>query len=194
MPVSLHSEIGVNERDFHLNQIDAAAAFGAQILVVHADNLYYPASRTLNFDLANELVEYAASCEVTICLENGQLPILTAAVKEISGLKICLDTGHVYLVREGMDDFMKNLDNYIEHLHLQDILSDSEQRLVGTQGIILDHYTPGTGGIPREDWSLLFNTLEENQYQGLAVFEIQPRSPLLTALLGGEFINSYLEN
>lgn len=192
MPVSLHSEIGVNERDFHLEQIDAAAEFGAQILVVHADNLIYPAEKNLNIDLAIELVEYAASCGVTITLENGQLPILARAVKEIKGLKICLDTGHVYLVRETMKDFIEELQSYIKHVHLQEILSESERVLVGEQGIILDHYTPGTGGIPGEDWSLFFNSLKENQYQGMVVFEIQPRNPLLTALLSENFIKKYL--
>lgn len=194
MPVSLHSEIGVNDRDFHLGQIEAAAEFGAQVLVVHADNLFYPEKKVLNIDLANDLVEYATTCGVTICLENGQLPILAGAIKKIPGLKICLDTGHVYLVRESMSDFMVELQIYIKHVHMQEILSENEQRLVGEQGIILDHYTPGSGGIPGEDWSLFFNSLKQNQYQGLAVFEIQPRNPLQTALLGEEFIQQYLEN
>ena len=82
---------------------------------------------------------------------------------------------------------MPTLKDNIIHLHFQEILSDPELELLGKENIILDHYTPGTGGIPLEDWVLLKSTLDQIDFQGMAVFEIQPRNPLQTALLGKIF-------
>lgn len=53
-----------------------------------------------------------------------------------------------------------------------------------------DHYIPGTGGIPRADWELLARTLHEINYDGIAVFEVQPRRPLQTALLTRQLMQS----
>lgn len=194
MRVSLHSTIGIQELDAHRRQIEAAAAFDAQVLVIHADNLYHPGSKRLNLPLTRQLVEEAAAAGVTLALENGQLPVLARAVEEVPDLKICLDTGHVYLVQETMAEFLDAFRDRIVHLHLQEILASHEQHLVGEGGIILDHYTPGTGGILEEDWHLLFRTLEEIDFQGMGVFEIQPRNPLQTAELGSRFMEKILDD
>ncbi len=192
MPVSLHSEIGLTGSDFHRKQIDAAAELGASVLVLHSDNLYLPNTGLLDIDLANEIVEYARTCDVQLALENGQLPFLVDAISQVPGLKICLDIGHIYLTSEPLHKFLDALKEQVVHLHIQEIMSQPETALLGEEDIILDHYTPGTGGIPKHDWTLLFETLKQIEYKGLAVFEIQPRNPLQTAFLGKAFIQEFL--
>ena len=98
----------------------------------------------------------------------------------------------MYLTNNPLEEFLNALKNEIVHLHIQEILSPFETELLKEEGIIIDHYTPGTGGIPGRDWQLLFDTLEEVNYAGLAVFEIQPRNPLQTALLGKRFMEELL--
>jgi sugar phosphate isomerase/epimerase len=192
MPVSLHTDIGFNSRDFHARQIEAAADLGAPVLVLHSDNLYIDNTKQLDVDLAKYVVEYASSRGIRIALENGQLPFLADAIERVPGLDICLDVGHVYLTDEPMSAFLDALKDRIIHLHIQEILSGPEKMLLNEGGIIIDHYTPGTGGIPEEDWLLLFETLKGVNYQGMAVFEIQPRKPLQTAALGKLFVNGFL--
>jgi sugar phosphate isomerase/epimerase len=192
MPVSLHSQIGLQDWDSHQRQVDTAAEMGARVIVVHADNFFYDHRKELNLALMKRVVDYAEAREVLIALENGQLPILKQALQEVEGLKICLDTGHVYLTDDPMSAFLEELAPHVAHLHVQEILTAPERRLVGEAGIILDHYTPGTGGIPAEDWQLLFGTLREEGFRGMAVFEIQPRRPLQTALLAERFVNQLI--
>ena len=55
-----------------------------------------------------------------------------------------------------------------------------------------DHYTPGTGGIPTDDWHLLASTLRALDFRGMAVFEIRPRNPYHTARLGRQFFQDVL--
>ncbi len=192
MPVSLHTDIGLKSRDFHTRQIDAAHDLGASVLVLHSDNLYRDGTKELDIDLAKYVVDHAASRGVRLALENGQLPFLVDAIERVPGLNICLDVGHVYLTIDPMESFMEALKEKIIHLHIQEILSEPERPLLHEEGIITDHYTPGTGGIPAADWDLLFEALEKVNFAGMAVFEIQPRKPLQTAALGRRFVDGFL--
>ena len=191
MPVSLHAAIGDSGRDSLYRQVDAAAVFGARVLVIHADNLRTGSEPALDYGLGRDLVARGADRRVQIALENGQLPILERALAQVQGLKICLDTGHVYLTEHSMADFLAAFRDHIVHLHLQDVLSSPEEELLGEAGIIRDHYTPGTGGIPGEDWELLFETLQRQNFQGMGVFEVQPRHPLQTARLGLDYLQRF---
>jgi len=187
MPVSLHSAI-VQSFAEHQAQVDAARDLGAKVLVVHSDE-FYGQPRQLDVGLCREVVAYATQQGVHIALENGQLPFLEHALAAVDGLKICLDVGHVYLTDEPMLAFLSTLKAHIIHLHLQDVLSPAESGLPGT---VPDHYVPGTGGIPAEDWHLLVATLRESGFDGTAVFEIRPQNPHQTAFLGQRFFNSLL--
>lgn len=188
MQVSLHTAFGYTFAQ-HQKQIDAAAAWGARTVVVHTDDLCYDQSRSLDPILSRDVVTYASDHGVQIALENGQLPTLVEAIEQVDGLKICLDVGHVYLTPEPMHRFLDLLQDYIVHLHLQDILSPAE---AGIPGLGPDHYTLGTGGIPTEDWELLVETLHRIEFEGMAVFEIRPRLPLQTALLSARFMDQLL--
>ncbi|HKJ26115.1 MAG TPA: sugar phosphate isomerase/epimerase [Anaerolineales bacterium] len=191
MQVSVHTDIGFNSKEFHTRQIDAAVDLGAKVLVLHSDNLYIDGSKQLDLPLTQYVVEYGSAGGLSVALENGQLPFLKYALEQIEGLDMCLDVGHVYLVDETMQDFMDTFKDRITHLHIQETLSFPERGLVGEGGIIIDHYTPGTGGIPQEDWALFLNTMDEVNFDGMAVFEVQPRNPLQTALLGKNFLEEF---
>jgi sugar phosphate isomerase/epimerase len=174
----------------HHKQIDAAHALGAQVLVLHSDDLYLPGTKTLDVDLAQQAATYARQAGVCLALENGQLPFLQNAIQQVEDLFICLDVGHVYLTTETMASFLAAFKTRLIHLHLQDILSIPE---VGLPQTGKDHYIPGTGGIPMQDWQLFIATLNEINFSGSAVFEIRPRLPQQTALLGKTFIQSLIE-
>jgi sugar phosphate isomerase/epimerase len=185
MPVSLHSAI-VRSFDEHRAQVDAAHDLGARVLVVHSDEFYAGDGRELDVALCRDVVAYAGKQGVCIALENGQLPFLEQAVAAVEGLRICLDIGHVYLTDQPMRAFLSALKGRIVHLHLQDLLTPAEEGLPVPGR---DHYTPGTGGIPGEDWRLLAATLQEIDFDGMAVFEIRPRNPYQTAVLGRRFFD-----
>lgn len=188
MPVSLHSAI-VHSFDEQRAQIDAAHDLDAGVLVVHSDEFYAGHGRELNVALCRDVVAYAGERGVCIALENGQLPFLERALASVEDLRICLDVGHVYLTDDTMPAFLAGLKGRIVHLHLQDILTPAE---VGLPGAGMDHYTPGTGGIPLEDWNLLAATLHEIDFDGTAVFEIRPRNPYQTASLSRHFFDGLL--
>jgi sugar phosphate isomerase/epimerase len=188
MPVSLHSAI-VHSLAEHQAQVDAAHDLGASVLVVHSDEFFVQGQRDLDVALCREVVAYAADQKVQVALENGQLPFLERAIDMVDGLKICLDIGHVYLTDAPLRDFLTVLKPYLIHLHLQDILSPAES---GTPHAGADHYTLGTGGIPAKDWELLIATLQEINFEGMAVLEIQPRNPYQTARLSTRFFDSLL--
>ena len=185
MPVSLHSAI-VRGFDQQRAQIDAAQDVGAGVLVVHSDEFYAGDSRELDVVLCRDVVAYARDHGVCIALENGPLPFLETALAAVEDLRICLDVGHVYLTDDTMPAYLAGLKGRIVHLHLQDILTPVE---LGLPGAASDHYTPGTGGIPQEDWRLLAAHLQEIGFDGTAVFEIRPRNPYQTAILGRRFFD-----
>jgi sugar phosphate isomerase/epimerase len=185
MPVSLHSAI-VRGFDEQRQQIDAAHDLGARVLVVHSDEFYAGEGRELDVALCRDVVAYGEDNGVCIALENGQLPFLERALAAVEGLRICLDVGHVYLTDEPMRAFLDALQGHIVHLHLQDILTPAE---MGLPGEWQDHYIPGTGGIPLEDWQLLAATLQEVDFDGTAVFEVRPRNPYQTTTLGRRFFD-----
>ena len=114
---------------------------------------------------------------ITIALENGDLGVLKRALQNLRGLKICLDVGHVYFTTNTMKEFVDALVGDICHLHIQDTLGEK------------DHYVPGTGIIPMEDWRYLFEGLKEKGFKGASVLEIRPRSPMQHAEQTVEFFS-----
>lgn len=187
MRVSVHSAV-VNTFDEHKKQIDTAAEWGAEVIVLHPEDLVPEGKTKFDAQFCQDIVTYATDHGVRLALENGKLPFLVNAIEKVAALGICLDVGHIYFTPDPMIKYLDSLKERIIHLHLQDILSPIENELPHTGK---DHFTPGTGGIPTEDWELLAATLNEINFQGIAVFEIQPRNPLQTALLAKEFLEKF---
>ena len=186
MHVSLHTA-GANTSDLHKKQIDAGADLGAQVLVLHPNDLYVNDSRNLDIPLACQIVAYANERGVKLALENGQLSFIAHALERVDGLYACLDVGHVYLTPQPLRQYLDVMKSRLVHLHIQDLATEPEVNL-RFPGTGLDHYTPGAGGIPEPDWRLLIATLAEINFHGDAVFEIRPRNPLQTALMGKAFL------
>ena len=187
--VTLHTVGASNSFDLHKKQIDAAAELGAGLIVLHPDDLVTKDKKAFDADLARSAVAYAKERSVKLALENGPLLFLTEAIEKTEGLGICIDVGHVYFTSDPMSKFLAALKHRLIHLHIQDILPEAEKKLPWRGD---DHFIPGTGGIPEKDWELLAKTLKEIDFRGTAVFEIQPRNPLQTALLGKNFFQKML--
>ena len=184
LPSSWHSG-SVNTLEGHRRQIDTASYVGSDVIVVHARNLLV-AGENADFDFAQKVLDYAREKNVTITLENGPLPTLKRAVDQLDDLKICLDTGHAYYYAFSMKAYVDALKDRLYHLHIQDYLEKSSSSF-------LDHYIPGTGLIPKEDWLYLLRALEEIDFKGAAVLEIRPRVPLQTAMETKRFFSALLE-
>jgi sugar phosphate isomerase/epimerase len=71
MTVSLHTALG-NSFAQHQKQIDAAAAWGGRVVVVHSRDLMSKTDGRLDVGLARDVVAYGAEHDVRIALENGQ--------------------------------------------------------------------------------------------------------------------------
>jgi len=188
--VTLHTVGGSNSFDLQKKQIDAAAELGAGLIVLHPDDLVLKDKKTFDADLARAAVAYAKERSIKLALENGELLFLTNAIEKTEGLGICLDVGHIYFTPDPMGKFLAALKHRLIHLHIQDVLPEIEKKLPWRGD---DHFIPGTGGIPEEDWDLVARTLKEIDFCGTAVFEIQPRNPLQTALLGKNFMREILQ-
>lgn len=188
MEVTLHGKRCKTLED-HKKQIDAARTLGAGVIVVHSGDLAPAGDGGLDVELAREAVACARESGVQIALENGDLAFLSNALEQIDGLAICLDVGHVYFTPSPLSDFLDVLKERIIHLHIQDILPETESHLPVAGP---DHYIPGTGNIPASDWKLLCTTLSEIDFDGVAVFEIQPRNAFQTAFLGKNLLESLL--
>ncbi len=128
---------------------------------------------------------YAKERGVTLCLENGPLSMIERAIGNVDGLMVCIDTGHTYLdsprpgqAPTGLRPYLDSLKDRIRHLHIQDTLPEG------------DHYTPGTGTIPRKDWEYLLDTMRRINFDGACVTEIRPRRPVRITLDTFAFLES----
>jgi sugar phosphate isomerase/epimerase len=178
--VSFHSG-GVKDLVGHMKQIETAQACGCDVIVVHADNLRVGSEQ--DFDFAREVVALAGEHGVTLALENGPLWMIERALENVEGLSFCLDTGHTYHeeMRPGsspgsMRPYLDAFKTRLVHLHLQDWIPEG------------DHYSVGTGIIPRADWEYLLGALDEIKFSGALVIEIRPRGPLLLARDSVQFL------
>jgi len=175
---------GVTDFNGHQRQIDCAAHCGSDVIVVHAGNLQVGGDQP-DFGLAREAVAYAKQRGITLCLENGALSVIERTIENVDGLMVCIDTGHAYLVSPrpgeaptGLRPYLDSFKERIRHLHVQDTLPEG------------DHYTPGTGTMPREDWEYLLHTMRDVGFRGAWVTEIRPRRPVRTALDTFAFLES----
>ncbi len=190
MPITLHTG-KPNNFEEHVRQIEDAAKIDARTIVLHPSDLARADNPDeVDVELTAEVVQYAARNNIHMALENGKLTFLKSAIDAVDELKICLDVGHVYNQGGEMRDYLNTLKHRLHHLHLQDIARADEN---GLPLIGMDHYTPGTGGIPREDWLLIADTMKEIDFHGLCVFEIRPRNPFQTAREGQRYFTGLFE-
>jgi len=188
MELTLHSG-NITTFEGHKTHIDAAAHFGAALIVLH-DPAVAPKDGVVDAALARDAVAYAAERNVTLALENGPLELLAEAIEKVDGLAVCFDVGHVYFTKHSMRDFVEALDERIVHLHLQDTLNPVERDTIpGAPG---DHYVCGTGGIPRDDWEYLVAELARTRESITGAYELRPRPVLQLAMHARAYVEDLL--
>jgi sugar phosphate isomerase/epimerase len=105
-------------------------------------------------------------------------------MEKFPDLKICLDTTHTQKYnRFPIKEYIDVLKDRLCHLHISDAFAPDE-------AFARMHTTPGKGIILQEDWLYLLKALEEIDFQGEAVLEIIPPSPVRIARETGRFFNN----
>jgi sugar phosphate isomerase/epimerase len=189
MPSSLHSGF-VKTLAEHKVQIDTASAAGSKVIVVHSDSIGVQGPDA-DFGLAQSVVDYAQANGVTIALENGvhegSLDCLVKALDKIDALKACLDIGHAFCAHDyPLKDYLGRIGERLAHLHLQDVYM-----VPGTRQAIDDsHRPPGKCEILPAEWQTLFASLAKIDFEGSAVLEVRPFTPVEVANQSVEFFKS----
>jgi len=122
----------------------------------------------LNVEFMSELLAYAKTQDVTICLENMPMRRFSMAtpsqilkfVKTMNDehFKICLDTGHVAIFADlSAGDAVRELGKEIRIFHIHDNMGDSDAHMWPTKGIT--------------DWENFVKALKEIDFQGVFSLE-----------------------
>jgi len=202
-PVSVHAtgawmkkwceEKNISMQEVWKMELDDCAAFGCRTIVLHGSHVISN-DYQLDVQLAQFIVNYGRDVGIAVALENTleeqglSFQWEADAIAGVDGLKICLDTGHIYWTDHSMADYLDALKHRIVHLHLQDIVLEQEKAV--SEGYGPDHLQPGSGGISTEDWHLLKDALEETGFDGMGVFEVRPRHPLQLGVLAREYFDA----
>jgi sugar phosphate isomerase/epimerase len=149
-------------------QIECAKMLDAHI-VTDLQSFGIPEGTEINgCDFSREVTKIAADNEVEICLETGSLDRVLEVAERFENLRYCLDTGFANV--EPRFDFRQYVDKLAErvtHLHLCD-----------NYGRVDDHEPAGLkGGISRENWDYLLNSVREYDSDIVGSLEMCPCSP-----------------
>jgi sugar phosphate isomerase/epimerase len=130
-------------------------------------------------DFVAQVVSLAEDKKVKLCIETGSLSVLKQLTDRFDSISFCLDTGYVNLDPVfNFKQYVDDLAGRISHLHLSD-----------NYGIQQDHQPPGLkGGISRENWDYLLDTLSRYDNDIIASFEISPSMPAVLLRQASEFI------
>ena len=178
-PESLDYTIGIYRRC-----IEFCNAIGCKNLIIHGislsntDMTNTPESiKALNYKLYESLIDVLVKTNVTVCLENlftgspkgiieGTCSNPYEAVEYIDTLNakagkecfgLCLDTGHLNLLRKSFRAYVPVLGKRIKALHVHDNNGSADQ-----------HLMPYTGTI---NWDHFCDTMREIGYEGDIAFE-----------------------
>lgn len=177
----------------HRRVIEFCAAVGCARVIIHGislhggDTVNTPESiRALNFKLYESLIDVLADTNVTVCLENlftgspkgtieGVCSDAHEAVAYLDALNakagktcfgLCLDTGHLNLLRHSFRSYVPLLGGRICALHVHDNNGQTDQ-----------HMMPYTGTVCWEDFC---NSLHDIGYTGDVSFETFRQTSLKT--------------
>lgn len=163
--ISLHTRLSQYDEKALKGEIDMCAYLGGRIVVIHTDTIGVDETTT-DFSYVRELAQYAQGKDVTLALENGSLEVLRRTIDEVDilspngGLGICIDVGHANLRKFGhsVEQYLDEFKGKLVHLHLADNFGQKD-----------DHLAPGEGII---DWKMVISKLQEINFKGFGVFEI----------------------
>lgn len=133
---------------------------------------------------AAEVINLAEQNDVKLCLETGWLPTIKEIGERFESIFYCLDTGYAHLDTEhSFKQYVDDLAPRIAHMHLTDNYGDMD-----------DHEPPGLqGGIPRENWDYLLESLQKHDSDVIAAFEMCPCMPGVMIRQAGEFVFDVLK-
>lgn len=136
-------------------------------------------SKTNGWDFAAEVAKLAELNKVRLCLETGRLSILKEVGEKFKSVLYCLDIGYANLDPEfTFNQYVDELADRTAHLHLTDNYGQAD-----------DHEPPGLrGGVPRENWDYLLNTLAKQDNDIIGSFEMCPCMPAVMIRQGCEFL------
>lgn len=179
MLVSMRSRNGGPTLELWNEQIECAKMLDANI-VTDLRGLRIPEGLEIDgCDFAAEVVKLADLNDVRLCLETGQLPTLKQVGEKFDSITYCLDTGYANLdPRFTFKEYVDGLAEKVAHLHLTDNYGEAD-----------DHEPPGLrGGIPRENWDYLLNTLSKYDNDVVGSFEMCPCMPAVLVRQASEFL------
>jgi len=160
-------------------QIECAKLLGSNI-ITDLRSLRIPDGPGLDgCDFAADVVKLAEDNGVRLCLETGNLETLKQMGKRFDSIRYCLDTGYMNLdPRFSFKQYVDELGGRVIHLHLTD-----------NYGQIDDNEPPGLrGGIPRDNWKYLLDTLDKYDNDVVGSFEMSPSMPAVMIRQAGEFL------
>jgi len=160
-------------------QIECAKLLGSNI-ITDLRSLRIPDEPGLDgCDFAADVVKLAEDNGVRLCLETGNLETLKQMGKRFDSIRYCLDTGYMNLdPRFSFKQYVDELGGRVIHLHLTD-----------NYGQIDDNEPPGLrGGIPRDNWKYLLDTLDKYDNDVVGSFEMSPSMPAVMIRQAGEFL------
>ena len=160
--------------------VDITALLGCRHMVVHPIMPYgeedLKEGKTQetweqNVAFFSALAEYAATRDVTICVENMPMRHFSLATPQRllefvqtvghDHLQICLDTGHVAVFPHlSVGDEVRRLGGYLRVLHIHDNDGESDTHAYPSEGVIR--------------WADFFAALEEIGYDGVLSLEAAP--------------------
>ncbi len=178
---SMHTALNAWDADGLMTEIEMVQSVGSSVLVVHTSTLGLDSSvDSERLAMCGNAVRHAQSKGVIVALENGTIEALTTAVEAIDELGICIDIGHANIAPEPVAQFFDTFKSRLVHVHLGDNFGTGD-----------DHLAPGAGKIATEDWEKLFATLEEIDYGGDLVLEINSKFPKRSARFARKFLESF---
>lgn len=181
MLVSLHSR---QDRPGHAEwdeQLQCAQLLNAH-MVTDLSSLGLSGSPTAaDFSFAAEVVKMAEKYEVPLYVENGNMPLLQETGKQFDYIQFCLDTGHAHLDPDHtFHEYIDALVKRTGYLHLTDNYG---------HGHAHEHEPPGVrGGMPRDNWDYLLNTLKEHNNEIIGSMEMYPCLPGTMIRQGSKFL------
>jgi len=165
-------------------QIECAKLLDANIVTDLLSLGIRDGSELENSDFAAEVFKLAEENNVKLCLETGSLQTLKEVGRKFESLWYCLDVGYANLDREfPFRQYVDDLAERVAHLHLTD-----------NYGHMDDHERPGLqGGIDRENWDYLFNSLNKYDNDVIGAFEMSPSMPAVMIRQAKEFLFDKLQ-
>ena len=184
MLVSMRSRSGRPTLEQWNEQIECAKMLDANIVTDLQSLGFRDAGDDNDWDFASEVVKLAHHNNVKLCLETGPLPTLKKVGEKFDSVWYCLDTGYANLDPEfSFKQYVDDLAERVAHLHLTD-----------NYGQIDDHEPPGLrGGIPRENWDYLLDTLGKYDNDVVGSFEMSPCMPAVMIRNASEFLFNELK-